>query len=82
MRRFPTPWTVEQIPGGYKVLDAAGQSLAYVRPCDRRRRRRLQSAHYDNEKADALKALASMIASIVDPALKTNIRAVTSGANP
>jgi hypothetical protein len=29
-RRFPPPWTVEQIPGGYKVMDAAGQSLAYV----------------------------------------------------
>ena len=28
-RRQP-PWTVEQIPGGYKVLDANGQSLAYV----------------------------------------------------
>jgi len=24
------PWTVEQIPGGFKVLDANGQSLAYV----------------------------------------------------
>ena len=30
MRRFPPPWTVEQILGGYKVLDANGQSLAYV----------------------------------------------------
>ena len=30
MRRFPAPWTVEQIPGGFKVLDANGQSLAYV----------------------------------------------------
>ena len=30
MMRFPAPWTVEQIPGGYKVLDANGQSLAYV----------------------------------------------------
>jgi len=29
-RRFPAPWTVEQIPGGYKVLDASGQALAYV----------------------------------------------------
>jgi len=29
-RRFPPPWTFEQIPGGYKVLDANGQSLAYV----------------------------------------------------
>jgi len=29
-RRFPQPWTVEQIPGGFKVNDANGQSLAYV----------------------------------------------------
>jgi hypothetical protein len=30
MRRFPPPWTVEKIPGGLKVLNANGQSLAYV----------------------------------------------------
>jgi hypothetical protein len=30
MRRFPPPWTVERIPGGFKVLDANQQSLAYV----------------------------------------------------
>jgi hypothetical protein len=29
-RRFPPPWTVEQIPGGFKVKDANGQSLAYL----------------------------------------------------
>ena len=29
-RRFPPPWTVEQIPGGYKVVDASGQALVYV----------------------------------------------------
>jgi hypothetical protein len=29
-RRFPPPWTVEKIPGGFKVLDANRQSLAYV----------------------------------------------------
>jgi hypothetical protein len=29
-RRFPPPWKVEQIPGGYVVKDATGQSLAYV----------------------------------------------------
>jgi hypothetical protein len=29
-RRFPPPWTVEQIPVGYKVKDANGQSLAWV----------------------------------------------------
>ena len=30
MRRFPPPWTVEKIPGGFKVVDANGQSLAHV----------------------------------------------------
>jgi hypothetical protein len=30
MRRFPVPWTVKKIPGGLKVVDATGQSLAYV----------------------------------------------------
>jgi hypothetical protein len=30
MRGFPVPWTVETIPGGFKVIDANGQSLAYV----------------------------------------------------
>jgi hypothetical protein len=26
----PSPWTVEAIPGGFKVIDSNGQSLAYV----------------------------------------------------
>jgi hypothetical protein len=30
MRRFPAPWTVERIAGGFKVLDANRQSLAHV----------------------------------------------------
>jgi len=29
-RCFPPPWTAQEIPGGFKVLDADGQSLAYV----------------------------------------------------
>ena len=29
-RRFPSPWQVEQTPGGFKVLDATGQALVYV----------------------------------------------------
>jgi hypothetical protein len=28
-RSFPRPWTVERLPGGFKVIDANGQSLAY-----------------------------------------------------
>jgi hypothetical protein len=30
MRRFPAPWTVEALDGGFKIVDANGQSLAYV----------------------------------------------------
>jgi K+/H+ antiporter YhaU regulatory subunit KhtT len=30
MRRFPPPWTVEALDGGFKVVDSHGQSLAYV----------------------------------------------------
>ena len=30
MRRFPPPWTVEKIPGGFKVIDATSQSLVFV----------------------------------------------------
>jgi hypothetical protein len=36
MRRFPPPWTVEKIESGFKVLDAEGQSLAYVYAGDAR----------------------------------------------
>jgi hypothetical protein len=28
--RFPAPWSIAQVPGGYKVVDADGKSLAYV----------------------------------------------------
>ena len=30
MRRFPPPWTVEALEGGFKVIDSNGQTLAYV----------------------------------------------------
>jgi len=29
-RRFLPPWQVEQIDGGFKVLNASGQALVYV----------------------------------------------------
>jgi len=28
-RSFPAPWTVIDIPGGYRVEDATGQALGY-----------------------------------------------------
>jgi hypothetical protein len=30
MRRFPPPWSVEALDGGFKIVDVNGQSLAYV----------------------------------------------------
>ena len=30
MRRFPAPWTVEALDGGFKIVDANGPTLAYV----------------------------------------------------
>ena len=30
MRRFPPPWTIEALDGGFKIMDANGQALAYV----------------------------------------------------
>jgi hypothetical protein len=38
-RRFPPPWTVERLPGGFKVIDANGQSLAYFYAPRQRSRR-------------------------------------------
>jgi len=29
-RRSPPPWTSEETPGGFKVVDANGQAIAYV----------------------------------------------------
>jgi len=47
---FPPPWQVEQIPGGYKVLDANGQALVYV------------YARETKAEADIAKVLTSLLA--------------------
>ena len=30
MRRFPPPWTIEELEAGFKIVDGNGQTLAYV----------------------------------------------------
>ena len=30
MRRFPPPWTIEDLEAGFKVVDLNGQTLAYI----------------------------------------------------
>ena len=44
-RRFPPPWQVEQIPGGFKVLDASGQALVYVGACKTSEQADFAAAH-------------------------------------
>ena len=44
MRRFPPPWTVEPLDGGFKIVDANGQVLAYVYGLDDLRDARIAKA--------------------------------------
>ena len=30
MMQFPPPWSMKSLDGGFKIVDANGQSLAYV----------------------------------------------------
>jgi hypothetical protein len=45
MRRFPAPWRVESVDAGFKVIDANGQSIAYI------------YGHADKRDAETAKAL-------------------------
>ena len=45
MRHFPPPWTIEELDVGFKILDANGQTLAYV------------YGHADQRDAETAKAL-------------------------
>jgi hypothetical protein len=45
MRRFPPPWKIEAIDGGFKVVDSNGQAIAYV------------YGHTDKRDAETAKAL-------------------------
>jgi hypothetical protein len=47
MRRFPPPWNVEKIPGGYVVKDAKGQQLAHIYADNRRIGNSLTEARRD-----------------------------------
>ena len=61
-RRFPPPWIVEKIPGGFKVVDANQQSLAYV--YSRETLRDAQIANVLTE--DEARRIASNIAKLPD----------------
>jgi hypothetical protein len=48
-RRFPPPWTVVPLPSGFKVIDAQGQSLAYVYSRESEAAERIAGGYVVNE---------------------------------
>ena len=61
-RRFPAPWQIEQTPGGYKVLDANGQALAYVYARETRQQADIaQVLTFDEARRDAVMGRLALI---------------------
>jgi hypothetical protein len=58
--RFPPPWRVEQIPGGYRVTDAHGRPLAYVYGVDDSARSALPGALTPAEALALARAIARL----------------------
>jgi hypothetical protein len=63
MRRFPSPWTVEPLDAGYKVVDANGQVLAYVYGLDDSRDARIAQSLT----LDETRRIATKIAKLPEP---------------
>ena len=62
-RRMSAPWEVEDIPGGYCVVDAEGKKLAYVYGLDEKE---LAAAGHQRLTKDEARRIASNIAKLPD----------------
>ena len=60
-RKMPAPWKVEEIPGGYRVDDAVGKSVAY---CYGQDPRELPAAGHLRLTRDEARRVASNIAKL------------------
>ena len=60
-RKMPAPWKVEEIPGGYRVDDAEGKSVAYCYGLDPRE---LRAAGHLRLTRDEARRVASNIAKL------------------
>jgi len=76
MRLFPAPWTVEPLDGGYKVVDANGQVLAYVYGIDDLRDARIAQSLTRDE----ARRVASNIAKLPTLLSKGEVRSPYSAA--
>jgi len=59
-RRLPAPWSVEEIPAGFKVVDADGKSLAYVYGEDYETRRQVGNKLTMDEARRVARAIAKL----------------------
>jgi len=62
-RKMPAPWTVEHIPGGFRVDDAEGKAVAYCYGLDPRE---LPAAGHLRLTRDEARRVASNIAKLPD----------------
>ena len=60
-RRMPAPWTVVEIPGGFRVDDAEGKAVAYVYGLDARE---LPAAGHQRLTIDEARRVATNIAKL------------------
>ena len=60
---MPAPWEVDEIPGGYSVVDAEGKRLAYVYGLDEKE---LAAAGHLRLTKDEARRVASNIAKLPD----------------
>ena len=60
-RRFPTPWTVREIPGGFRIDDAQGKAVAYTYGLDPRD---LAAAGHQRLTSDEARSIAANIAKL------------------
>jgi hypothetical protein len=58
--RFPPPWRVDQIPGGYRVSDVHGRPLAYVYGVDGAARSALPGTMTPSEALALARAIARL----------------------
>lgn len=65
-RRFPPPWTVEEVAEAFVVIDANGQRLAYVYHADAAQRGTLQG-HLTRDEARRIAANIAKLPGLLRP---------------
>ena len=67
-RRFPAPWSVEVLPGGFKVVDANGIGLAYCYARDDLAEKTIGSQHLTTDEARRIASNIAKLPELLNPA--------------